>query len=76
MFYNAVVSYESLTTLSVCSLKQQPALIAINIVDYTLIDTQDKMLVTRWENEKTHVGSSGISVTSQAASNCMRFGAA
>ena len=56
MFYNAVVSYESLTTLSVCSLKQQPALIAINIVDYTLTETQDKMLVTLWENEKTQSG--------------------
>jgi hypothetical protein len=56
MFYNAVVSYESLTTLSVCSLKQQPALLAINIVDYTLIDTQDEMLVTLWENEKTQSG--------------------
>ncbi|KAH3749000.1 hypothetical protein DPMN_183489 [Dreissena polymorpha] len=83
MFYNAVVSYESLTTLSMCSLKQQPALIAINIVDNTLIDILDEHFRSFGSNCKKVTGqaasncmrSSALIVTSQAASICMRSSA-
>ncbi|KAH3791410.1 hypothetical protein DPMN_144895 [Dreissena polymorpha] len=70
--YKWVVCNEALTQLSVSTLKQQPTLLAVKIGDYTLIDTQDENVLYTLGIEKTHFGSSGIIVTSQAASNCMR----